>query len=713
MQFNQLPMSWSSRPFARIFFFYVSGIFLARYLGSYLPVSAGWELFVFLTLLFANIFLIFQKPSWKMKLFPGVFAALLIVFIGFWTTQQKLKLPSIHLIEVSEYYSAEVVKDPLTGDKSVKTVLKVLPLNDTSSGSVKPIRVMAFLLKDSKSEQLRYGDKLVFYARLTKPEPPKNPYEFNYAQFLSFNEINYTVFLSSKNWELTSKKSAFSLKLIAADLRNYLLTAFKENGLSGENYAVAAAMILGYDDLMEPEAEQDFVQAGAMHILCVSGLHVGVIYFVVNFLLGFLNRNRFQQIFKALLLLLVVWFYALLTGLSPSVQRASVMLSVFIIGNAIQRDRDSLNTLAASAVLLLIFNPMLIFNVGFQLSYSAVLGILIFHRPIYSLIYLKNRMLDKLWSVSVVSFAAQLGTFPLAAHYFHFFPTYFWFTNLLVLPLSFLIIGTGFLFVVVSWIPFVSAVVGFCLSAMVSLLNLIVGVVDYLPYNGFRNLYYPWVKVFVVYSLILMLFQLLINKKIRLLLPTLVAVFVLVSFNFYRNYTVQDQNRIVVYQINKHSAISFIEGEKQICLVDSVLFTDDRKADFQMANSEINWGVGRRTVRIDSVCENTDPGFVFDKEFGFFGNFSFVIITDQRYFPINKTSQIAVDMVIVCGKKYLNLAQLKKSIDFDFMVMDGSVPYYKQKKLKQAADTLRISFYNTSKSGAYIKEFEPLLFDVK
>ena len=698
-------MNWSGRPFVRILFFYVSGIFLARYLDSFVGFNFGWFLTFAVILLFSAFLLVRFNLPWKLRYLRGIFSGILIVGLGFWSTQQKLDLPKIRLTEKASIYTAEVVKDPVLSEKSAKTVFKIFPFREVDSGFRKPVRVMAFFARNEKSEKLRFGDKVVFNAKLANPEPPKNPYEFDYAQFLRFNEINYTVFLAGQSWKLLENGDSFSLKLIASDLRNYILNAFQENGLEGKDYAVAAAMILGYDDLMEPELEQNYIQAGAMHILCVSGLHVGVIYFVLSFLLTFLKRNRFQKILKAVILLLGVWFYALLTGLSPSVQRASVMLTVFIVGNLFQRDRESLNTLAAAAMLMLIYDPLLIFNVGFQLSYSAVLGILLFHQPIYRLIYFKSWLLDKMWSLTVVSFAAQLGTFPLAAHYFHFFPTYFWLTNLFVLPLSFLIIGTGFFFVGVSWIPFVSGVVGMFLTWFVKGLNLVIGVVEYLPFNGIRNIYFPWIKVLLIYMLVGLIYQVLTQKKIRLIIPTLGIILVLVSFIFYRNYAILNQKKMVVYQIYNHSAIGFIDGDKQICLVDNTLITEPQKADFQLSNSAISWGVKRVMIQIDSAYSAQEEGFYTKNGFGYFGNYRFAVIADKQYFPTDRGNKIRVNGLLIRGRKYLDLAELQKSIDFDFVVMDGSVPNYKQKTLFIAADTLGLKCYSTSKSGAYVMNF--------
>jgi len=698
-------MNWSARPFVRILFFYLLGIILAQNFHLTIAFNARWVYLFTVVFLVVNVVLIRVNTPWKIRTLKGLVLGTLITLTGFWSASQKLNYTGQNERNSQKMYIAEVVKDPLISERSVKTILKVVPVKQNDSLYTKPFRVMSYFTKDEKSGELSLSDKLLIKVRLAKPGPPKNPYEFDYAKFLRLNEIHYTTFVSATSWKKIATEKSFSIKRIAASLRNYILKRFSKNGLSGQDYSVAAAMILGYDDIMEPELEENYVQAGAMHILCVSGLHVGVIYFVFNYLLAFLKRNRIQEILRAILLLLVVWFYAVLTGLSPSVQRASVMLSVFIIGSTLQRDRDSLNTLAASAMLMLIYDPLLIYNVGFQLSYSAVLGILLFHTPIYQLFYFKNWLADKIWSITVVSFAAQIGTFPLAAHYFHFFPTYFWLTNIFVLPLSFLIIGTGFFFVVTSWIPLVSSLVGLCLSIMVKTLNLVVGTVDFLPYNGLRNIYFPWLKVFLIYLLVVFLYQIFMHKKIRLIIPLMITVLTIVVFVFYRNYTVINQKRIVVYQVNKHSAVAFINGHTSFCLSDTSLIFDKTAADFQLKNSEINWSIDRNIVCFDSLVSMPEFDFYYNNSFGQYNGFRFAILDGKPFYPSARQAKISLDVLIVRGKKYLDLAKLLKTVDFNFLVLDGSVPYYKQRSLKQAADTLGVECYNTSKSGAYVQEF--------
>ncbi len=441
---------------------------------------------------------------WRRRWITGIILGFSVFLTGILLVNLKYNQQPIIPVGNNKTYIGRVFEDPVETDKTVRTVIEIRQIVDSDTVIIKPVKTLAYFTKDSYSVHLEYGDIIVFEGMLTTPEGTKNPDEFNYAKFLAVNNIHYMVFISGDNWSLlgTSSNKLISLALNA---RMYLLSVLQEKGIEGDDYAVAAAILLGYDQLLESELEQDYVTAGAMHILCVSGLHVGIIYLVLNFLLGFLRRNKFQKVVKVILLMSMIWFYALLTGFSPSVQRAALMISIFIIAALSSKQKDVYNTLAASAVILLFIDPFIIFNVGFQLSYTAVLGILMFYKPIAGIFYIKNPIIRKVWEIVAVSVAAQLGTFPLAAHYFHFFPTYFWLTNIFIFPLSFAIVGAGMLLIAISWIPVISNFMGIVLSGFVYVLNLIVGSVKLLPYHGVYDLYFPWIKVVLVYIFILFL----------------------------------------------------------------------------------------------------------------------------------------------------------------------------------------------------------------
>ncbi len=694
-------MNWSARPFVRIFFPLVAGIFLAYWL-PFLR-EAGFLWFIVLTgILSMAAYVLYRKNrSWKWRWTNGLTFNLTIITIGVFLTNLKMETDISFLNGKEDNYVAEVVSEPVSTEKSVKMILRLEYVVSNDTVQVNGTRVMAFFKRDSLSQRLQYGDIVVFNGKPTAPEGPENPEEFDYASFLALNDVYAMVFLRQDDWNLLGSEEG-SIYILAARTRNYLLNALQKNGVTGNNYTVAAAVLLGYDQLMDPELEQEYVTAGAMHILCVSGLHVGIIYLVLSFVLGFLRRNRAQKIIKVALLLILIWFYALLTGLSPSVLRSSVMITLFILATLLSRYKDVYNTLAASAVLLLLFNPLLIFNVGFQLSYTAVLGILMFYQPIYNIVYLGNKVADKIWSIVAVSTAAQLGTFPLAAHYFHFFPPYFWLTNIFIFPLSFAIIGTGMAFIIFSWVPVVSGILGTVLSAFVYMLNYIVGLVQHLPFNGIYDLYYPWEKVMLMYALILLAIPFLLQRKVKLAVPALIVVLLLVSLSTVHNYQVLKQKKMVVYSISGHSVYDFISGNGHVLLADSVQLSEPQKLDFHLENSRISWGLGKNNLSVSEVVENPSLDLFYDGRFGVFGPYKFMIWDGEKIYHTSRAIQL--DYVIIAGKGKADLNLLQDMVEFDSLIIDSSVSWWKQKRLRKQAEELNLKYFNVSEQGAFLVE---------
>jgi competence protein ComEC len=694
-------MNWSVRPFVRIFIFLVAGILLAYHL-PFIAEAGVFYVSVMVALLAATGFVVYKMNfSWSRKWMPGAILGLAITITGIYLTgKEQSRKPEISVNSV-EVYMGRVLEEPVETALTFRTIIKISKIVSHDTLTIEPVKSIAYFRKDSLSMHISHGDWIVFKGKLNKPEGPKNPGEFDYAQFLARNNVHYVVFVSGDNWSLLGT-SANTLMSLAIKARKYLLNVLRENGMTADNYAVAAAILLGYDQLLEPELEQNYVTAGAMHILCVSGLHVGIIYLVLNFLLGFLRRNTFHKIVKVIFLLSIIWFYAMITGFSPSVQRASIMISLFIIATLSSKQKDVYNTLAASAVILLFTNPFLIFNVGFQLSYTAVLGILLFYNPIAGLFYIKNPLVRKVWEIVAVSTAAQLGTFPLAAHYFHFFPTYFWLTNIFIFPLSFAIVGSGMLLMALSWLPLVPNLVTMLLSGFVFLLNLIVSSVDYLPYNGIHDLYFPWIKVVLVYGLILLLIPLVFKRQLRMLFPTLLVLLLVISFQTAHKYRILNQDKMAVYHVNQHSAIDFINQDKHVLLADSVLLTENYKLEYHLKNCRISWGLDKNCASIENGYMNNEVNIFYDGQFGAFGEHTFMRISDK--IPYESTQSLSVDFIIISGKRKLDIKALEGAVSFEYLVIDSSVPYWKQKKVKEQAVEMNYKCFNVSEEGAFVLE---------
>lgn len=692
---------WSSRPVTRILIFYVVGILLSSFFpqigGSFITILA-----IVLVLLAVYTYLVTLNPIHKFNWVVGVVSALLVITTSITIS---IKNPDDNTI-CTNYnekisYLGNVISNPIINDKTTKATIEVITAVDDTCLLNNGIVVLCYFENDTNTRELNYGDIILFVGKLNIPDGPKNPKEFDYQQYLRSIGINYTIYVGKQNWKCIGIKPRNALIAYATQIRNSLLITLSKNGFKGNNFDIAAAILLGYDDNIENELRKDFITAGAMHILCVSGLHVGIIYLVFSYMLSFLPATRINNILKAIILLFVVWVYAIITGLSPSVQRAGIMISFFIINNVLKRNLDSYNTLAASALVILIYNPQLLFNVGFQLSYAAVLGIITFHQPIYRLLYIKNKIIDGIWSITVLSFSAQLATFPIAIYYFHFFPPWFWLTNLATFPLSFLIIVSGLFFVITSWIPWISLVSGKMVLVFVFVLNQVVKVVDYLPMPGIENIYMSSLLLFTVYSLLLLLYSFLLNTKIKLLLPICISLLIITCLCTLHNFNVLSQKKIVIYSVVDHPVYEFIEGRNQIILTDSIIIANPGKIDFQIKNSRAYWGLGNKMTLMRECDESELNLKIVSHNFINFHEIKIMIIDTTITFhkDINKLN---VDLLIFSGRAKTYISGILNSIDADKVIIDSTVPPWESKKIIAACREKSIPIHELRKNGSLI-----------
>lgn len=697
-------MIWSVRPFVRILFFFVIGILIAKYTPAIGNINISIILIVSAILLFIAVSLTLITVKHKYNWLTGIIFGILLIFVGIYATSLNSgNDENFGHFDKRQTYLASIVSNPSETNKAVKAIIMASEFESDSTHQNIPQKVLCYFTKDSLSINLKYGDIITFTAKLTIPGGPLNPEEFDYGKYLKQNGISYTTFINDNNWKLIGYDPYNPIIAIAGKLRARILELLRENGLSGDNYAVAAAVLLGYDDSMENDLKQDYIMAGAMHILCVSGLHVGIIYLVISFLLGFMRNNRMNNLLKAILLLFIVWAYATITGLSPSVQRASLMISTFIIGNFLAHNRDTYNTLAISALILLLINPFLLFNVGFQLSYAAVIGIITFHQPIYKLIYFKNTVVDKIWSISVLSFAAQLATFPIATYYFHFFPPWFWLTNLFTFPLSFLIIATGLVFVSTLWIPLIPKLVGGLLSGMIYLLNYVVGMVKYLPLSGIDHIYTSFPMIVMLYLLMLLTFVMISKQKPGMLFPVIVVIGIILGLVTHHQYNILNQKKVIVYSINNHSAWDFIDGRQHVLITDSSLTNETGKQDYHLKNSRTLWGIDKGShllLKNDTIFNDilyTMGNFLLFNDLRIYINNG-----SEQYYPTK--SKLPIDLVIIAGRESTDIKKLLLVFDFSNVIIDSSVPYWDQKKITEISKKQGISCYNVKEDGAFVIE---------
>lgn len=586
--------------------------------------------------------------------------------------------------ENAHHYLARVYDCPTARDKSIRTVIELeYQFGDSLHSFPVSGKVMAYLPK-TDTFALHYGDLILVKAPIGEVQGPKNPGEFDYQAYLSRKGITGQTFLRDKEWTNLQANSANPLYAFSYRFRDRLLASLQSSGLKDDEFGVAAAILLGYDDKLADEVRRNYVAAGSMHILCVSGLHVGIIYLFASFLLGFLDRKRWQTTLKQILLLALIWFYTLIAGLAPSILRASMMISVVIIGEMIQRKGFVLNSLAASALILLCINPNNLFEIGFQLSYAAVLGIVVLHRPIYNLLYVKNKLLDKVWSITALSLAAQLATVPFTLFHFNQFSSYFWLSNLLMTPLSFVVVISGMLLLMVSWIPLLSVWMGHWVLSVVYVMNEVVARIERLPFSFVKGLYvndFEFAMLLLAFGLLLVTVGM---RRRRALIGMLSAMLLFMVSVTLRTYALDEQKALVFYSFRKHTAVDFITGKEHVLLADGALLEDVSAVDYSLKGAWARRQLSTHPRVIGFDEDYKDTRLIKRKNLISFDG-KLTALWDGQRLRDSLSYSLPVDYLLVFGKQKPDMFSVVCGYEVDTLLIDGSVPAYLAERWKACA----------------------------
>jgi competence protein ComEC len=713
---------WNKYPFFRLIIPFIAGILPVIYVDFPISLHRGY-LLIILVLMLLITGILFRLRSWKLKWVFGVSMNVLLFCTGF--TLAVFHTPKYDPENISNYVGDANtftirIAEPLTEkENSYKAEGELIYAHD-SAGLVKVSgSLLIYFQKDSSLNEIEYGDILWMNARIQEVEPPGNPHQFDYRKFLANSGIYHQVYLKNDQWKETGQRKPNKVFQLAHQARFTLLDILHDNGLKGDEYAVVSAILLGYDDFMDRELRDKYAGAGALHVLCVSGLHVGIIFFMLSFLLKPLDRKKYLRLLKVFLLLISIWAYAFITGLSPSVMRASVMFSLFAFREAYREKSDPYNTLAASAFVLLFIDPYMITKIGFQLSYSAVLAIISLFNPIYSLMPMKNPLLDYLWKLTVVSLAAQIGTFPFAIFYFHQFPVYFFLTNIIVIPLVWLILNTGIavlFFAVVSqflsvhfgvdFVNFLSVYLGIVLSFLLLALNKAVEYINNMPGATVSGLVLTFTQVILIYVIIILLNRSLWRKNAAWLVVAVSLMMVFTVSILFQKLERVNQREIVIYQVNNYTGMDFIMNSRACFVADSGLIGDRRSIDFNISGNRIYsgiTGIEKRSVddpaMKDTLLLNGTLQFYQPCFYNYFGKRLAVIDNSSGLF--HPDYPLHIDWLILRNNPKFSMRELNKQFRYNRVVFDGSMNWWQANKMKAWCDSTGHPYHDIRKEGCY------------
>ncbi|NOQ73750.1 MAG: DUF4131 domain-containing protein [Crocinitomix sp.] len=579
-------------------------LMLGVIVAFYWPIvlSVEWPLFLLLTLVLLSLPIVskqfFQRAAFGL-MSTILFFLLGIFLVGIQSNRWHQSYFANAINDKTDLFQVEILEVPEQKENSVKCFANVSAVNNQKTIG----KTLIYFEKTERALDLRYGDVLCLKANFGDVRPNGNPMEFDYSRYLRIHNVTHQSYVRDNEWEKVAH-TGHSFFTWIYGVREYLGGVLEKSGMNGSNLMVARALILGEKSSLDRETLRTFSSAGAMHVLAVSGLHVGIVMLIFSFLLKPLKRLPKGRILFVVLVVLLIWFYALITGMSSSVLRAAVMFSFVIVGKELERESSVYQSIMVSAFLLILIEPLIIFQVGFQLSYLAVLGIVFLQPKIYNLFYTKYFLLDKVWQITSVSIAAQLATFPLGLYYFHQFPNFFMLSNLIVIPLAFAILIAGMVYFAFFWIPGIGYSCFLLLDGLLSILNKGVKWVEQLPHSIYWGVSIHWYEVFCLNIIIVLGALAFINRKTKWLITSMSLAVLLLVFNIVEKQYINSSFQLVIYNVNKSTAVDLFYGGKNVFIADKKLIQDDDKLLFHVKH---NWfyrsgnEFAHKTIPIDTT----------------------------------------------------------------------------------------------------------------
>ncbi len=695
---------WNETPLFRFLLIFIGGILLAVYFPFFSFKVTLILCIVFIFQFFILFFISRSFSDYRRRWLPGVVSYLAVFLAGYvltYLSTEKNYPEHFRNFSSPSFYIGYLEEPADEKATSEKTILKIQFVNENGKWISTTGNCLVYFAKDSLSEQLRYGDEILFTEKPTEVPLASNPSQFDYKRWLGFNKIFDQVHISAGGWRLIDSHKGYSLLEFSFSLREKFLRVFRENYVTGQDYAVLSALILGYEGDIDQETINAYAASGALHVLSVSGLHVGIIYMAINILLSFLNYNRRTRLFKSIIIILFLWFYAMLTGLSPSVLRSAAMLSFIVVGNMFRQRTNLYNTLAASAFFLLGLNPYLLMQVGFQLSYVAVLGIIFLQKTIHRWIDPPTWFLRQVWSITSVSIAAQTATFPLGLLYFHQFPNYFLFSNLIIIPASTVIIFGGIFLLAISWWHSVAIIAGILLGYIVHGMNWVALFVEKLPWSMITGISISVFETWVIYISISAIVAFFFSKEAKYFLLAVVTIVFILASQIMESKEQREQKQLIVYSIKGKAFLNIIDGRENFVLTDSGTLNNRSLMLFNVYHYWWDCGESENKIIVMNDSFYQSDKLALNRGIIYWNNFRIARINDTAALK-SLNSQIDVDFVIISNNLRTKLKYVMDHFTFKKLIIDSSNSLGKTKRWIQEAQQLGISVYSVQLQGAFV-----------
>ncbi|WP_396148996.1 ComEC/Rec2 family competence protein [Flavobacterium sp.] len=581
----------------------------------------------------------------------------------------------------SAYQSAEknlvsgIISEKLKPNQySFKYFLEVESINERASKG----KLLVILNKKDAEKEFEIGDKILANAIIKPIIRPHNPYQFDYAAYLEKKDVFDQLYLENQNYKVIAKQENLNFQL--EKTRNKVVAFFENENITTERINIIKALFLGQRQNIEQETLDNYSKSGAIHILAISGLHIGILLYFFKALLKPIEHIRYGRVITPFLLIIILWSFALLSGLSASVVRAVTMFTFVSIGMYMNRETNIYNTLGSSILILLLFKPNFIFDVGFQLSYCAVFSIVTIQPLLSKLWTPKNKIIGYFYDILTVSFAAQIGVLPLSIYYFHQFPGLFFITNLVIIPSLTLILITGMVSILLSALGIYFTLLVEFLSGLIGFMN---GYVRYVSsYEQFIIKDIPFNFSILLCSLLTIICIILYIKKptfkgsiITLTTLLIFQTSIIGSLAFHKN-----QNEFIIFQYPKKTILaSKVNNSITLHSNDSLV-----NSNYVVKNYiQNNFGT------IDSITRLQNVYLIHQTKL--------LVIDERGIYKLPKKPEV----VLLTQSPKINFERLITEINPKIIIADGSNYKTLIEKWERTCRQKNIPFHSTSEKGYY------------
>ncbi|MBA3681482.1 MAG: ComEC/Rec2 family competence protein [Bacteroidetes bacterium] len=580
--------------------------------------------------------------------------------------------------DTANYFIVTINDIPVKKEKFIKCQLKVNETRTDSNYIKTRGNIIAYFKRSTRDEELKPGTTIVLKAKLLEVNPPQNPYEFDYKNYLNNKQIYHTAFIDANAFEVLDIPSQLNpIWHNGLLIKQRILTTLKNSALTVNAYAICAALLTGYDDEIDKQVVESFSHSGTLHVLSVSGLHTGLIYLALSFLFDLIDRKKKYKILKFFLITVLLWSFALVTGFSAPVLRAVIMFNLLGIGRIFFRSdhRVQTNILLASAFILLCYDPFFIKDVGFLLSYFAVFGLIYFQPKLRALWEPQTYVGKELWKGTTASFAATISTLPLTLFYFKQFPLWFFICNIIVVPASFIILMLAFL--IILKVGFAAVIINYLVSWLITFIKFFnsskFGFIDGIDFSFSDALFL---------SFLIVIFTIAIQQKAYRSLAFCIIVFICWQFSALMvSYNSKTKDLLTVYQVNKSNAVLVKNKTNSIInILDSVQFMFHIKphiTSFNNSNLAIN-------------------------EFNYVekGNIKALILNKKDHWP--ETDLASINLLVLANNFKITAKDLENFPGLKTVVADASNTNYSIKKVEELCRKFGLELIKTKQQGAYI-----------